>query len=258
MTIDLDNLGRTLRDLYGPEQQAVPGQHRLRTPQCPSLVRFGAALQNGWTPQERSHVYGCTYCRQLLGREKPEELRALIIEALAALRILFGCIQLRRRGTLAASTGGAVEVTRLSPDQRLESTFYEDEDRLVLEVRTREPALEHQLVRYAIQGRDGSEVRAGFLVLARAEHGWIAAHATFAADPLHEQAQGLCQALEVRPVAAESLTTGDRPALLASLAEPNETERTAWRSWLDRTERENEALPAEIAPLLSELRERLK
>jgi hypothetical protein len=53
------------RAVYALEVEQAPRQHSQRTPQCPSLPRFGVALVSGWTAAEEAHVRGCPYCRKV-------------------------------------------------------------------------------------------------------------------------------------------------------------------------------------------------
>ena len=69
-----------------------------------------------------------------------------------------------------------MDVTAVSSDERLESTFIEDQSNLVLDVRTKDESLEYQLVKYFIKAGDGSLARTGFLVLHRDESDWIGDH----------------------------------------------------------------------------------
>jgi len=70
-----ENLIRALRAVYEFDLQQAPKQHPLRTPQCPPLTRFPAALREGWTPEEQQHVAGCAYCRKIIAWNQEEERR---------------------------------------------------------------------------------------------------------------------------------------------------------------------------------------
>src|SRR5205823_1416278 len=61
------------------------------------------------------------------------------------------------------AASGTLEMNARSPDGRLEAELLEEERQLVLEVRTREAELQHQLVGYALVG-ENRQVD-GFLVL---------------------------------------------------------------------------------------------
>lgn len=60
-------LNGLLTDFY--RAQASHGArrgHPLRTPECPSLGRFGMAIDEGWTLCESEHMAGCCYCQSVL------------------------------------------------------------------------------------------------------------------------------------------------------------------------------------------------
>jgi len=63
------NLVRALHAVHALDVQQAPKQHRLKTPQCPSLPHFAVALQQGWTPEEGAHVTGCAYCQTITAME---------------------------------------------------------------------------------------------------------------------------------------------------------------------------------------------
>jgi hypothetical protein len=257
MTDHLQELGRALRSIYGPVEQGGSWQHRLRTPQCPSLPRFATALEKRFTAQESQHVATCAYCKKMLIMEKPEEWQAMRTAFLAAMLIALKAVQLRRRGMAAAAVGGEVNVTEVSGDGRLESTFIEDEDRLVLEVRTKDKALEGQLVKYTIKASDGSVARTGFLLL-RPDDDWYAAHAEFKnANELSDHVHGVCQ-LEIEPVDVWMLTGRDKEALLASVRDADPAAQAAWNAWLERAERDDIPGSEETATLVAEVKQILQ
>ena len=55
-------LGENGLDDWGP----APTQHRLRTPQCPSLARLLSTSAKGLFSGERAHVMACPYCQKVL------------------------------------------------------------------------------------------------------------------------------------------------------------------------------------------------
>ncbi len=59
-------LSALLRDIHEREVQQAPPRHSQRTPNCPSIPEFTAALQTGWLPERRNHVTGCDYCQKLM------------------------------------------------------------------------------------------------------------------------------------------------------------------------------------------------
>lgn len=63
------NLNHMLRAVYERDVQKAPEQHRQRTPACPSLPRFAAAAETGWTPQGQAHMMTCPYCQTVMAME---------------------------------------------------------------------------------------------------------------------------------------------------------------------------------------------
>jgi hypothetical protein len=68
------NLMRALRAVEEREIERAPKQHRLRTPECPSLPRLAAGFRNGFTAQEQRHVERCEYCRMMRELDQREEV----------------------------------------------------------------------------------------------------------------------------------------------------------------------------------------
>jgi hypothetical protein len=66
-----EKLVNVLRAVQRLDEEKAPKQHRLQTPQCPSLPRLAAGVQGGWTPEERAHVAACPYCQMLLSADEP-------------------------------------------------------------------------------------------------------------------------------------------------------------------------------------------
>jgi hypothetical protein len=89
------NLMRALRAVEEREIERAPKQHRLRTPECPSLSRLAAGFRDGFTKQERRHVEKCAYCQRMReldrrdeklnseGPSVPETRTALLVQAIS-------------------------------------------------------------------------------------------------------------------------------------------------------------------------------
>lgn len=70
-----------LRAIHEHEVEQAPAQHRLRTPDCPPLSRWGEADRKGWSAEEQTHVNDCPYCQKIQSmqwREQCPSLRCLI------------------------------------------------------------------------------------------------------------------------------------------------------------------------------------
>lgn len=157
-----------------------------------------------------------------------------------------------------ARTGEPLDVTATSPDQRVEVQLVEDEGKIVLEVRTKDATLNHQLFGYALRDADGHEAVTGFLVLREDVNDWYAAHVAFDLDELYATLNGQCRDVWVGLVEAEMLTEAGREALLASVERDRDDAeaQAAWRAWADRAA-QSETLLDEARQLIQDVRERL-
>jgi hypothetical protein len=59
-------LSALLRESHEREVQQAPPRHSQRTSNCPSIPEFTAALETGWSPDQRDHVTDCNYCQKLM------------------------------------------------------------------------------------------------------------------------------------------------------------------------------------------------
>ena len=67
---NLEKLGLALGAIFGPEDEELRYEHRLRTPDCPSLIRLAeGAIRKNWTLQEQQHTGACAYCKMVLAWE---------------------------------------------------------------------------------------------------------------------------------------------------------------------------------------------
>jgi hypothetical protein len=195
-----DNLIRALRAVYERDVQRAPTQHPLRTPDCPPLTRFGAAAPADWTPEERQHAAHCPYCQKVLAMKEAEERRASE-EARRPVRV----IPLPNLRAAAAATGAttapSLRVRVPVPDPRLEAEFLQEGTQLVLELLTRDAALNGQLFRFAFRDVEGREAVTGFILLRPNKNGF-AGHASFDAEALFVGLGGQTQEPEITPVDA--------------------------------------------------------
>ena len=199
-----ENLIRALRAVHELDVQKAPRQHPLRTPQCPPLSRFGVALREGWTAEEKQHVRQCAYCQKIIAMSEEAERREREeVQAPEGARLIFPSpVFLPNLRAAAAATATALRVQTSSADQRLEAEFLQDEDQLVLEVRTKDAALNQQLFRYDFRGSDGPAAVTGFILLRPDANGWYAGHARFDAQALFAGLGGKVQELVIHPVDA--------------------------------------------------------
>jgi hypothetical protein len=61
-----NELSALLRESHEREVQQEPPRHSQRTPNCPSIPEFTAALETESPPWQRDHVIGCDYCQKLM------------------------------------------------------------------------------------------------------------------------------------------------------------------------------------------------
>src|SRR5262249_25696621 len=132
----------------------------------------------------------------------------------------------RRRGPGAASTRPPAEgswkdqmegeVVGYAAASGLEAELVQEGSQVVLEVRSREPAWNHQLVRFALRGASTSGVEEGFLVLAPDVDGWYTASTAFSATALYGRMGGACQEVVAAAPELERLTPEEWRVLLAA------------------------------------------
>ncbi len=283
-------LMRAVHELDVKEREERYAQERA---ECLSLPRFCAALlRGGWTAAERAHIGGCAYCQKT--REKVQRVlwhptlwqvflhnlnggvaevayhleqdkcqpclaRCRCLEKVRNCIVSFlSPIPLRNPQVALAATGEPLDVTATSPDQRIEVQLVEDRDAMVLEVRTKDVALNHQLFGYALRDADGQEAVTGFLVLREDVNDWYAAHVTFDLNELFATLNGQCRNAVVSLVEADMLTEAEREALLASVARDRDDAeaQAAWRAWAERAEQSG-TLPDDARQLIRDVRERL-
>ena len=82
----LKNLGRELRGICGSEAWSAPVADAAVSIAASLCRRPGCGIH---TPGTTAHPLGAPYCQMLLAREKPEELRTILAQRLAALWIAF-------------------------------------------------------------------------------------------------------------------------------------------------------------------------
>jgi tetratricopeptide (TPR) repeat protein len=89
-----------LHALYRQEIAMGVWEHSRRTPHCPTLPRFAAAISSKWEPEEEEHMVGCSYCQMVLVNQ---------IEDLYAVRTTESSTGAREvlSATVATSVGGS-------------------------------------------------------------------------------------------------------------------------------------------------------
>lgn len=180
--------------------------------------------------------------------------RLAALEAVANGVIHFARLELPNPFAAAAATG-PLEAAGRSRDGLLEADLVEEERDILLEVRTRDAALSHQLVGYSLRGATERALVQGFLVLRPDVERWYAAHTSFYRGALYARLDGRCEEVLIAPVRPQALGAADRQQLLAAIARLDRASQEAWARWLSGAE----LLAAEeTRPLLREMRERLR
>jgi hypothetical protein len=176
-----------LRAIYQADIQNAPRQHPLRTPDCPPLTRFVAGLSS----EEQAHAADCPYCRNVLARQQRMATAAVVLHFPDAFDI-------PAPGQMAAKSATDIDLTAGSADGRLEAEFLQDRQGYVLEVRSKDKALEGHVVQYVLCDRDGNEAVEGTFMLQADANDWVAAHVPFDPADLYAPLKGHCSKLELR------------------------------------------------------------
>jgi hypothetical protein len=166
---------------------------------------------------------------------------------------------------LAAQSDQPLHLASASADGRLQADLVEDGPRLLLEVRTKNPALNYALIRVTPGAADPRDPAAGrlMLLLRPDVNEWYAAHATFNTAELREdlQAGGRVRGLGlfisvVDPEWREGRDTG---AVFDQVEGEREgpAGRAAWHAWLEHVERQRPISSAYLRELLEGVRARL-
>jgi hypothetical protein len=259
---------------------------------CLSFGRARAlALDPGrWRDAERAHVTNCRRCQVLvagmsrlmphpslwtllrshLGLLSDHDQRALSYHAgpdgcprcaarLAAIgpvraqAVSFPRFALRNPAAAAAATG-PLDVSARSSDGRIEAELVEEEKEILLEVRTRDAGLNHQLVGYTLRGATEQALVQGFLVLRPDVESWFAACRRFEAETLYRGLLGRCEEMLIAAVSVDALSAKERGALLEATSQLDRESRSAWAGWLAAV---HSHAPAELQGLLEEVRGRV-
>lgn len=155
----------------------------------------------------------------------------------------------------AASAEERSEVLASSTDGRMETEMVFEDEQITLEIRTRDAALNHQLVAYTLRARDGRSL-SGFDVIRADVQGWFSV--TVALDAQHLRGRigsAYNEALVVSPVSVQSLDAEELELLRAS-ASADTANEAAWRGWLAWLTPAAAGYPADLRQLLAELTER--
>jgi hypothetical protein len=134
----------------------------------------------------------------------------------------------------------------------------EEGGRVVLEVRTKKPELQGQLVGYSLRGM--KRAATGFLIMCPDVEGWFAALTAFDAKELYARLDGRCEDLLVSPIDVEVLTAEETEALLDSVARAleDEEQRAGWMAWAETVERRRSNLSENALALVRDVRHRLR
>jgi hypothetical protein len=283
--------GRTLLGATTPEREPFP-------PGCLSFARARALALGATAIQapEAAHLERCRRCtgligafraavphmpwwqmlRRRLGRLSAAEERAAAAhleeegcpacftrwEALGSAREWSILPPGRLRLPDPAAAGAAaveLEVTARSANGELEADLVEEESSLSLEVRTKNPQLNHSLVGYTLLGAAGEGRLGGLLLLRPDVQGWFAARERFDAASVYATLHGACDELLISPLALDLLGSEEREQLLAAAHRSRHDPelRSTWLEWSTRIRPAFPSLGEETHELLQDLRREL-
>ena len=210
-----------------------------------TLLRVTLGATTAWEQHEvKAHLEtaGCRYCRRrkdALARRSP-------------LRLYFPHVPALRNPAVLLAAPSEPLVLAHAEHADLEAELIDDHDELALEVRTKNPALNHMVVGYALLGKGGELIFEGFLVLAQDVEGWYTGQAALHQEALLESSVGSGGILEVSVPELELL--GEREALLLQAnAIQDEAGQRAWRAWAEQTATDFAGSATPIAATLREI-----
>jgi hypothetical protein len=277
---------KPLADAFGDEAAAAAASRRQRG--CPPPDRCWAVALglSAWNDGERPHLSACPSCRSAVRRLRwrvrhpswwtlqRATLGLLPADEAGEVRRhleMDGCGSCgRRRQRLAgdevvsftaavplpdprtwAAAGGGLDQAAASADGRLKAHLLGLGRDVILEVRTRDAALDGRLVACGCAG-DDEEPLLAFAVLRPDVNGWFAAQVRWDASELHARLCGSCRGLMARVLEPGLLTAAETDALRASIDRdgPDERSMTAWRQWRERALVQPEPLSEEVRVVL--------
>jgi len=252
--------------------EAIPPAQPLWDQSCLTFVRARALALDPeqWTAGERQHANSCNRCRHLvesfhreighlsywiLLRDARGVAREWEQQQVDAHLEMDGCRYCRRRkealaqrlslwlhfphvpalrdpATLLAAPAEPLVLAR-AEHADLEAELIDDRDDLSLEIRTKNPALDHKLVGYAFIATGGELVFEGFLLLVPDVEGWYTGQAALERAAFLGRSGRPGGTLEVSVPELELLGERETPLLRAAAAR-DETGRQAWLSWAER------------------------
>jgi len=166
----------------------------------------------------------------------------------------------------AAQSGTPLERTNEFPDAAFlaegalflnpECSLVEDAGRYVLEVKTRNAAWNHQLLRYVFKEAAGRPLLRGFLMVRPDAPGWYTAARSLDPQLIFSAAEGRDLIPEVSVVDIQELTVSEGAALLESIkADQNDAEAyAAWRIWSENLARRSDRLTDDLQRLVELVR----
>lgn len=225
--------------------------HRDQTPQCPALARLVREHYTVLTEEVQAHLSTCGHCRSLVAK-----LKALDQKDAAAPVVLEFKVRDRLSNPVAraANTTSATAPLALAQEGEVQAEVVQlgppvQEQRSVqLRIRTKNPAFNLQLVRYAFQTAAGVDAEVGFVWLRPARNDWFAASVTLDAVSLFQKVNGECRpVVAVGWKGAAERSDSDHAALLDAVRrDAGAVELSnAWIAWA-----ETEATSADASDVL--------
>ncbi len=205
------------------------------------LRRQLGRLSEGERRVVRYHLMegGCLRCRQ-----REERLQALAGQA----TLLRGPILFRDPAMVGAATPRP-QVTARSETGDLAAELVETGPEAILEVRTKQVALNHRLVGYSLAGAEGTLPEEGFQVLRPEVEGWYAGHVSLDAAALHARLLGRCEEVLVTLADPEALTVEEQDLVVAAAGRDagDPAASAAWTAWATGEEMRESAAPDVLA-----------
>lgn len=166
-------------------------------------------------------------------------------------------IKLRNRAMAAAATGSPINLSA-SLAEKWAVAVTEDEDKLILDVRTQDKNSSGQLMAYVLSGVDPQQSHRGFLLPRPEESGWIAAKAELDMPDLYEELEENCE-LEMFEVEPHGLSRTDDREIQVAVKRDRKTEkgRKAWMDWTAHARNVKEPLNEEALEIVDEVAKEL-
>ncbi len=157
---------------------------------------------------------------------------------------------------LAAHSEPPLHVSAASADDRLQADLVEDGPHLLLEVRTKDPALNLALVRVTAAVEDDRAAGRTVVLLRPDVNDWYAGHAAFRTADLRGWLEGRLAELTVTVLDVDRMDRRDARAVLHRVGQDRDdlAARSAWAAWVEHVGRDRPVPTASLRELLDGVR----